>query len=89
MARTKQRVPLQKSPSSEVMEQLSELPDRKSHSQLSNGHIVDAKPHANGHANGKAPAKPDVSQAENSPGLVQLAICVGGIYASLYVCFIL
>ena len=79
MARTKQRAPLQKTPSSDVMERLSDLPDTKS--ELQNGHSAPS----NGSANGSANPKPEASEIEeHSPGLLQLAICVGGIYASLY-----
>jgi solute carrier family 35 (UDP-galactose transporter), member B1 len=49
---------------------------------LQNGH---SKSVANGSANGSAASKPEESGTEDSsPGLVQLAICVAGIYASLY-----
>ncbi|EED20111.1 UDP-Glc/Gal endoplasmic reticulum nucleotide sugar transporter [Talaromyces stipitatus ATCC 10500] len=77
MARTKQQAPLQKTPSSDIMERLSDLPE--SNATLQNGHSTPSKPSANGSAN----SKPETSGTEdNSPGLVQLAICVGGIYAS-------
>ncbi|OKL60327.1 UDP-galactose transporter-like protein 1 [Talaromyces atroroseus] len=63
MARTKQKAPLQKAPSSNVMEQL-------------NGH-------SKAGANGSASSKPEVSRTEDSsPGFLQLATCVAGIYAS-------
>lgn len=61
------------------MERLSDLPDTKS--ELQNGHSAPS----NGSANGSANPKPEASEIEeHSPGLFQLAICVGGIYASLY-----
>lgn len=84
MARTKQRAPLQKTPSSDVMERLSDLPDTKP--ELQNGNSTSSKTSANGSsANGNANPKPEASETEeHSPGLIQLAICVGGIYASLY-----
>lgn len=79
MARTKQRAPLQKTPSSDVMERLSDLPGADS--ALQNGHSTSSKTSANGSANPK-PEAPETE--EHSPGLIQLAVCVGGIYASLY-----
>lgn len=83
MARTKQRAPLQKTPSSDLMERLTDLPESKS--QVQNGHSTPSKTSANGSANGSATPKPEASEPEeNSPGLLQLAICIGGIYASLY-----
>lgn len=66
------------------MERLSDLPDTKP--ELQNGHPTSSKTSANGSsANGSANPKPEASETEeHSPGLIQLAICVGGIYASLY-----
>lgn len=66
------------------MGRLSDLPESKS--ELQNGHSTLSKTSTNGSANGSVKPKPD---EENSPGLVQLAICVGGIYASLYGFFLL
>lgn len=60
------------------MERLSDLPDTKP--ELQNGHSTPSKTSANGSAN----PKPEASETEeHSPGLLHLAICVGGIYASL------
>jgi UDP-galactose transporter B1 len=61
------------------MERLSDLPDTKS--ELQNGHSTQSKTSANGSAKPKLEAS---ESEEHSPGLIQLAICVGGIYASLY-----
>lgn len=72
MARTKQKLPLQRAPSSDIMQAPPDLPEKKQ-----NGKAV-----ANGSANGSAG---HAKETESEPGLVQLAICVGGIYASLYV----
>jgi UDP-galactose transporter B1 len=74
MARTKQRVPLQRAPSSDIMQAPPDFPEK-----AQNGKAV-----ANGSANGSAKPASHEHATESEPGLVQLAICVGGIYASLY-----
>lgn len=47
---------------------------------VQNGHAT----HSKASANGSATSKPEASIDADHPGLIQLAICVGGIYASLY-----
>jgi solute carrier family 35 (UDP-galactose transporter), member B1 len=76
MARQKQRVPLQRAPSSDVMQAPPDLPEPSKRHQ--NG-LTEKSALANG------PTKPagSASTSEDSPGLVQLAVCVAGIYASL------
>lgn len=61
------------------MELLSDLPG--TNVNIQNGHSTPSKTSANGSANPK-PEEPETE--EHNPGLIQLATCVGGIYASLY-----
>lgn len=79
MARQKQAQPVQRTPSSEIMQEPPDLPEPNARHQA-NGHSV--KPLANGSAKSKGDV---TAAADSSPGLIQLAICVAGIYASLYV----
>ena len=75
MARRKQAAPLQRGASSEVMEK-----------PLENGF---SDIYTNGHSK-PLPSKAQRTLAPEAPeqaGLTQLVICVGGIYASLYVLY--
>jgi UDP-galactose transporter B1 len=77
MARQKQAVPLQRATSSEVMHLVPE--ESKSMSTQQNGSAQ--KPVTQ---NGSASTKGQAPEAPlETPGLMQLAICVLGIYASL------
>ncbi|KAL1971107.1 hypothetical protein VTN77DRAFT_58 [Rasamsonia byssochlamydoides] len=83
MARQKQPLPVQRTPSSEIMQEPPDLPELNARARHSNGHA--AKPAVL--ANGSAKSKPKedahaTAAADSSPGLIQLAICVAGIYAS-------
>ncbi|PGH08806.1 hypothetical protein AJ80_07763 [Polytolypa hystricis UAMH7299] len=72
MAREKQRVPVKRVPSSGVMQAPPDLPEPSMR-------------HANGSVKHAAPEKTTSSastHSDSTPGLVQLLICVGGIYAS-------
>lgn len=81
MARQKQRIPLQRLPSSEIMEELPDEPVAKE--QWMRGLPSKA---VTSLANGAVQLPPMLSQAlPDPPGLTQLVICVLGIYASLYV----
>jgi len=75
MARRKQAAPLQRAASPEIMER-----------PLGNGV---SKAYTNGHA--KAPNSKEEQatgpEALEQAGLAQLIICIGGIYASLYVLY--
>ncbi|PGH17324.1 hypothetical protein AJ79_01208 [Helicocarpus griseus UAMH5409] len=74
MARQKQKAPLQRAPSSGVMNAPPDLPE--SNMRQTNG--VASKD-----SNSKAAAKPPASSSHQSEaGLLQLILCVGGIYAS-------
>ncbi|KAL1989321.1 hypothetical protein VTN96DRAFT_83 [Rasamsonia emersonii] len=77
MARQKQAQPVQRTPSSEIMQEPPDLPEPNARQQA-NGHA--GKPLANGNAKSKGDAH--VAPHDSSPGLIQLAICVAGIYAS-------
>ena len=74
MARRKQVNPVQRAPSGDVMLQPADIPDRDTKSGDDYAKTV---------ANGK-PLTESHASADH-PGLTQLAICVLGIYASLYV----
>ncbi|KAH8692867.1 UDP-Glc/Gal endoplasmic reticulum nucleotide sugar transporter [Talaromyces proteolyticus] len=78
MARTKQRTPLQRAPSSDIMQAPPDLPEPIIKDQ--NGHATPAKAVANGSAHAKTSGGAPATESE--PGLMQLAVCVGGIYAS-------
>lgn len=75
MARQKQTAPLKRATSSELMHMLPD--DFKTNGQ------EQAKQNGSVRASGNA----SQDAAPEPPGLVQLAICVLGIYASLYVLF--
>jgi UDP-galactose transporter B1 len=77
MARQKQKTPIQRATSSELMHT---LPDDASQTRNQNG---DAK--ALAAATQSTTADSEAHGAADTPGLMQLAICVLGIYASLYV----
>ena len=75
MARQKQSVPLQRAPSSEIMQSPPDLPD------------VSRRPlnGSPGRPENVVPEKrPAVAAPSDTPGVLQLIICVAGIYASLY-----
>lgn len=76
MARQKQAAPLQRATSSELMHMPPD--DSQSLDKKMNG----KSSVTNGSASGKHAAQ---ENAPDTPGLMQLAICVLGIYASLYV----
>jgi solute carrier family 35 (UDP-galactose transporter), member B1 len=82
MARQKQRTPLQRLPSSEIMKEPPDVPESKD--SYMNGSL---KKSATIIANCAVEVPPMLSQAlPDPPGLTQLLICVLGIYASLYAC---
>ena len=81
MARQKQSTPLQRTTSSELADLLRE--ENGSLAKEQNGGAKVSKVPANGAAAGG----PGGHEAPESPGLLQLAICVLGIYASLYAPF--
>lgn len=63
---------MQRAPPSEYMQSLADAPDLRLRA-------------SNGHAKSAAKSAPSDNSDGRSPGLLQLVICVGGIYASLYV----
>lgn len=73
MARQKQATPLQRATSSELMHMLPDDPK-------ANGQALQQTRCAENNTNESAS-----NSAQETPGLMQLAICVLGIYASLYV----
>ncbi|PYH95021.1 UAA transporter [Aspergillus ellipticus CBS 707.79] len=75
MARQKQSAPLQRATSSELMH----MPPNESGSPVKANGNSGNSPVANGSASGKDAAH---EAAQETPGLMQLAICVLGIYAS-------
>jgi UDP-galactose transporter B1 len=75
MARQK-RVPLQRAPSSDIMQAPPDLPESSAKHQNGQGEKVAL-------ANGIGNSVDAASTSDDSPGLVQLAVCVAGIYASL------
>ena len=81
MARRKQLSPMQRIPSGEVMQDPSTFPDAPE--RYMNGHSERLHPKSSM----KRHERPivAVSAAPVEAGLVQLVICVAGIYASLYV----
>ncbi|KAN0068764.1 UAA transporter [Elaphomyces granulatus] len=74
MARQKQSVPLQRAPSSEIMQSPVDLPDLNSRplngSAGRPGIVVPERP------------RPAAVASSDAPGIIQLIICVAGIYAS-------
>ncbi|KAF9895397.1 UDP-galactose transporter [Aspergillus nanangensis] len=74
MARQKQAAPLQRAPSSEIKDLLTQSPH--SHKKQQNGQAQRPV------ANGSASEKEEHDTTPDAPGLTQLAICVLGIYAS-------
>lgn len=73
MARQKQTTPLQRTPSSQLMQNEAEVPGK-----YTNG--VAKSTEANGSA---SRTETIVPETDDSPGLTQLFICVLGIYAAL------
>ena len=73
MARQKQATPLQRATSSELMHMLPDDLKANGQAQQQNGSV------------GKSTKDSASDSAQETPGLMQLAICVLGIYASLYV----
>lgn len=78
MARAKQRAPLQRETSKrmENWRDSNALPKAQA-----NGHSKEGVDRGGGGEGGRGAA---VQMPQDSPGVVQLLICVGGIYASLY-----
>ena len=76
MARQKQKIPLQRAPSSEIMQPPPDLPEPITIYQ--NGHSE-----SKGSVNGTKKLSDHDSSSESGPSFVQLAVCVAGIYASL------
>lgn len=77
MARRKPLNPMQRIPSGEVMQTVYQLPD--SEWRTSNGNLKSRQLGSNG---SKIP--PRAGAARPKAGFVELAVCVFGIYASLY-----
>ncbi|KAK2767459.1 UDP-galactose transporter [Arachnomyces sp. PD_36] len=79
MARRKQAAPLQRVPSSGVMEEPPDVPEPLA--RPANG---DAEKRAVANGSAKSPAAPVAGSSAPSeqPGFIQLVICVAGIYAS-------
>lgn len=85
MARKKQVAPLQRVPSSGVIEELPDTPEPKAKSVNGN-----AGKHAISNESAKSPAAAVATpSSSDQPGLIQLLICVAGIYASLYAIILL
>ena len=76
MARQKQPSPMKRTPS----DFSHEPPDYLSESKIANGHGQNG---SLTHSNGK-PKEIATPAEQETAGLAQLIICVGGIYASLY-----
>lgn len=74
MARQKQATPLQRAPSSQLMQNEAEAPEK-------NMNGASKSSHSDGNATRKEAIVPET--AVDSPGLMQLLICVLGIYAAL------
>jgi hypothetical protein len=77
MGRTKQAAPLQRAPSSDIMQEPPDIPEWST--QQTNGHATKSTVAENGTVTSQV----EPMATESSPGLMQLAICVAGIYASL------
>ena len=84
MARRKQTNPMQRIPSGEVMQDPPD--DPRSQTPKSNGHLRVPSPRdVNGHLGSRTISQ--VQKQERGPSrgsFIELVICVGGIYASLY-----
>lgn len=78
MGRQKQTTPLQRNPSSQLMHTLPDEPEAAQ--KHANGDAI-AHSGANGKATSPVAVVPD--PVADSPGLMQLLICVLGIYAAL------
>lgn len=74
MGRKKQTTPLQRAPSSQLMQNEAEVPEKQT-----NG----IAKHAEVHGNATPTKAPTPETSTESPGLMQLLICVLGIYAAL------